>query len=106
MVPDTVLGQGNVGPTAGQQALVAAAGRPAPADIRARVDSEAALDSPSRSFTDRLMFWQAAPPPGTPVDPTRESQRLRQNAALGQPTDTGDTPIIQRKRQGLFSGLF
>ena len=106
LVPDAAMGQPRAAQTAGQQALVAAAGRPAPADIRNRIDSEAALDTPSRSFTDRLMFWQAAPPPGTPVDPVRESQRLRQNAALGQPTDSGDTPIIQRRRQGLFSGLF
>ncbi len=92
--------------TAGQQALVAAAGRPAPADIRAQVDSEAALDTPSRSFTDRLMFWQPAPPAGTAVDPAREAQRLRQNAALGQTADAGDTPIIQRKRPGLLGTLF
>ena len=104
--PDVALGRPRTAPTPGQQALVAAAGPAAPADIRARVDNETALDTPSRSFTDRLMFWQAAPAPGTSVDPTRESQRLRQNAALGQPTDAGDTPIIQRRRSGFFSGLF
>ncbi|GAC1344969.1 MAG: DUF3035 domain-containing protein [Acetobacteraceae bacterium] len=106
LAPDTVMAQQGAAPTRGQQALVAAAGRPAPADIRRSVDSEAALDTPSRPFTDRLLFWQAAPQPGTPVDPVRESQRIRQNAALGQSTDTGNTPIIQRRRQGLFSGLF
>ena len=90
----------------GQQALIAAAGRPAPADIRNRVDSEAALDTPSRSFTDRLLFWQAGPKPGTQVDPVRESARLRQNAALGQNPEVGDTPIIQQKRQGIFRSLF
>ena len=58
------------------------------------------------SFADRLLFWQSPPPPGTPLDPVRESQRLRQNAALGQSVETGDTPIIQRRRPGLFSGLF
>ncbi|HYZ61190.1 MAG TPA: DUF3035 domain-containing protein [Acetobacteraceae bacterium] len=107
LVPDTVTASDQGVPTtAGQQALVQAAGRPAPADIRARVDSEAALDQPSRTFADRMLFWKAAPPPGTPVDPVRESQRLRQNAALGQSVDSGDTPIIQRRRAGLFSGLF
>ena len=107
LVPEAALnpvGRGANSP--GQQALVSAAGRSAPADIRARVDSEAALDTPSRSFTDRLMFWQASPPPGTQVDPTREAARLRQNAALGQSSASGDTPIIQRKRQGIFSSLF
>ena len=107
LTPETVLGGPRGGASSsGQSALLAAAGRPAPADIRNRVDSEAALDTPSRSFTDRLMFWQAAPPPGTPVDPAREAARLRQNAALGQNPEAGDTPIIQRKRQGIFSSLF
>ncbi len=106
LAPDTVLNANAAPVTRGQQALVSAAGRPAPADIRSRIDSEAALDTPSRSFTDRLLFWQAPPPPGTAVDPTRESARLRQNAALGQSVESGDTPIIQRKRQGLFMGLF
>ena len=106
LVPDTVLGNRRVANTPGQQALVAAAGRAAPADIRNQVDSEAALDTPSRSFTDRLMFWQPAPPAGTAVDPAREAARLRQNAALGQNPESGDTPIIQRKRQGLLGSLF
>ena len=106
LVPDTVLNAPSRQASPGQQALLSAAGRPAPAGIRAQVDSEAALDSPSRSFTDRLMFWQSAPPPGTPVDPTREAARLRQNAALGQSSTQGDTPIIQRKKQGILSSLF
>ena len=45
------------------------------------------------------MFWQPAPPPGTPVDAKRESQRLRQNAALGSVASAGDTPIIQKRSQ-------
>ena len=107
LVPDAVLNP----PTAannstGQQALMTAAGRAAPADIRARVDSESALDTPSRSFTDRLMFWQAPPPPGTQVDAAREAARLRQNAALGQSPESGDTPIIQRKRSGILASFF
>ena len=106
LVPDAALNAPARANSPGQQALVSAAGRAAPANIRDRVDSEAALDTPSRPITDRLMFWQAAPPPGTVVDPRREAARIRQNAALGQNPEAGDTPIIQRKRQGLFSGLF
>ena len=107
LVPETVnMGQQQTPPTPGQQALVQAAGRPAPPDIRTQVNREAALDQPSRSFADRLLFWRPAPPAGTAVDPVRESQRLRQNAALGQSQEAGDTPIIQRRRPGLFSGLF
>lgn len=94
------------GTTPGQQALVAAAGPAAPNDIRNRVDAETRLDQPSRSLSDRLMFWRPTPPPGTAVDPQRESQRLRQNAALGQPPDAGNTPIVQPRQKGLLDDLF
>ena len=52
------------------------------------------------------MFWKAAPPPGTAVDPVRESARLRQNAALGQSESAGDTPIIQKPKTGFFDSIF
>lgn len=106
LAPGAVLSREGPASSPGQQALLAAAGPPAPTGIRGQVNNEAALDAPSRSFSERLMFWQAPPTPGTLVDAERESQRLRQNAALGQPGDAGDTPIIQRRRPGLFSGLF
>ncbi|MBV8199408.1 MAG: DUF3035 domain-containing protein [Acidobacteria bacterium] len=94
------------GMTPGQAALDAQAGPQPPTDIRARVDSEAQLDRPSQTFTDRLMFWQSSPPPGTVVDPSKESQRLRSNAALGQSVQAGDTPIVEQKRRGWFDGIF
>ena len=106
LTPDAILAQPAAAITPGQQALIAAAGPPPPADIRKRVDSEAAQRTYNRPLSDRLLFWQSPPPPGTPVDPQGESARLRQNAALGQSPEVGDTPIIQRKRQGLFSGIF
>ena len=104
--PTAALGGTPAGTSPGQSALVAAAGPAAPRDIRNEVDSEAQLDQPSRSFTDRLMFWKPAPPPGTAVDAQRESQRLRQNAALGSSPQNGDTPIIQRRQQGLLDSIF
>ncbi len=88
--------------TPGQQALLQAAGRPAPADIRSKLDEDAALAVTDRPITDRLLFWRAPPAPGTVVDPTREAQRLRENAALGQGPQAGDTPIIQRKAKSIF----
>lgn len=106
LVPDSINAAAPRSSSPGQEALVAAAGRPAPANIRAEVNSDSAMDTPSRSFADRLMFWRPATPAGTVVDPAREAQRLRQNSALGQSVETGDTPIIQRRRAGLFSGLF
>ncbi len=104
--PTTALGGTPAGTSPGQQALVRAAGPAAPRDIRNQVDQEAQLDQAGRSFTDRLMFWKPTPQPGTPVDPQRESQRLRQNAALGQQPQTGDTPIIQRRKQGILDSIF
>jgi hypothetical protein len=42
------------------------------------------------------MSWlNEPPPPGIAVDPTREAQRLRENAALGRETGEGQTPIVQ-----------
>ncbi len=109
LVPQSTLVDPQSGaPSPGQQALLAAAGPPAPADIKQEIEHDASLDQPSESLTDRLEFWRKPPLPGVVVDPTKEAQRLRQNAALGQSEQTGDTPIIQRQSQdtGLLNGLF
>lgn len=91
----------------GQEALLAAAGPPAPGDIRREVDAEAAKEAADVSLTDRLMFWQSKPPPGVVVDPAKEAQRLRDNAALGQSPKTGDTPVIEKKpEKTLLDTLF
>jgi hypothetical protein len=92
--------------SAGQEALIAAAGPPPPPGIRARVDQEAANSSDNVTLTDKLMFWKEPPPRGIVVDAQKEAQRLRENAALGQQPDTGDTPMIQRKQQSFFDQLF
>ncbi|MCX8134529.1 MAG: DUF3035 domain-containing protein [Roseococcus sp.] len=107
LAPGALLGNPGrpAAPTAGEQALLAQTGRPAPADIRATVDSESTrLDRPSRSLVDRVLFWQPPPEPGIPVDPAREAQRLRENAALGRDPGDGQTPIIQPQRRTLFTG--
>lgn len=105
LVPDTALASGAGQDSPGQAAIVRAAGPPAPPDIRAQVNEEAPLDRPRESLTDRLLFWQSPPPPGTVVDPTRESQRLRENAALGRSVEQGDTPIVQPKRRNLLTDI-
>jgi hypothetical protein len=98
LVPEAAL-TNNAGPdSAGQQALVSQAGPPAPPDIREKINAEQQLDAPHRGLTERLMFWKKAPEPGTPLDPAAESQRLRENAALGQAPTVGQTPIIQDKK--------
>lgn len=106
LVPQTALGgEPAGGMSAGQQALLAEAGPPAPANIRSEVNAEAAR-SASPSFANRLMFWQPTPQPGIVVDPTREAQRLRENAALGESPETGETPIIQPQPRGWLAGIF
>jgi hypothetical protein len=93
--------------SAGQQALVQAAGPSAPSNIRSEVNREAAARaSQNTSFVDTLMFWRSTPPPGIVVDPQKEAQRLRENAALGRNPDIGDTPIIQPTKKGWLEGLF
>ena len=105
LVPQTALGAPAAGTSPGQQALVQEAGPPAPANIRAQVD-QAALNRPSESFANKLMFWRTPPPPGIVVDPQKEAQRIRENAALGQSQETGETPIIQPKSKGWLEDLF
>ncbi|MBS0559461.1 MAG: DUF3035 domain-containing protein [Proteobacteria bacterium] len=108
LVPEQALGAQSApsAPSPGQEALLSQAGPAAPKDIRAEVDQEAAADAPGQSFTDKLLFWRTPPQPGIVVDPTKEAQRLRQNAALGRSVEDGDTPIIQPKQKGLLEGLF
>jgi Protein of unknown function (DUF3035) len=107
LVPGAVLG-GTAGPdSAGQQALVNQAGPPAPPDIREKINQEASLDNHGGGLTDTLLFWRSTPPPGSPLDPAKESQRLRENAALGQSPTVGQTPIIQDKKPSSgFLGIF
>ena len=93
--------------TPGQVALLQAAGPAAPADIRSRVDQESSLERPPRDLVDRLMFWRKSNiPAGVSVDPQREAQRLRENAALGQSVRDGDTPIIQPRARSFIDRFF
>ncbi|WP_431271996.1 DUF3035 domain-containing protein [Dankookia sp. P2] len=100
--PSAALGAaGPARPSAAEAALLSQAGRPAGPDIRRRVDEESLkLDSPDRSLVDRLIFWKEPEKPGIALDSRRESQRLRENAALGRDATEGETPIIQRSQSG------
>ena len=108
LVPQTALtGVPSGQASSGQAALVQAAGPAAPSNIRAEVNGEAAAEQQqSTGFVDTLMFWRDKPPPGVVVDPQREAQRIKENAALGQSQATGDTPIIQPKSKGWLGSLF
>ncbi|RAI57960.1 DUF3035 domain-containing protein [Roseicella frigidaeris] len=114
LAPGAVLAPstGAAAPSSGESALLSQAGRPVGQDIRRRVDEESLkLDQPDRGLVDRLIFWKAPEPPGTALDARRESQRLRENAALGREATEGETPIIQRATSGnpvtrLFESIF
>ncbi len=92
----------------GEQAFLSQAGADhANPGIREIVNNEfSQLAERDSSFTDKLIFWHKEQPPGTVVDPAKEAQRLRQNAATGQSPVAGDTPIIERRTRGLLEGIF
>jgi hypothetical protein len=90
----------------GQDALLAAAGQPAPAGIRSLVDADAEKLASDHALSGRLLFWKPATPPGTAVDAQKEAERLRENAALGKGPDQGDTPVIQNKPKNFLDWLF
>jgi len=76
-------------------------------NIRLIVNQEnSKLLEADRSFVDRLVFWEKAAEPGTVVDPTKEAQRLRENAASGKPVTEGETIVIERKKKALLEGIF
>ncbi|MBY0334858.1 MAG: DUF3035 domain-containing protein [Acetobacteraceae bacterium] len=102
LAPSAALGVGRAGrQTSGETALLTQAGQPVGDDIRRRVDEEnLRLERTDRGLVDRLMFWREPPPPGIPVDATRESRRLRENAALGRDPTEGETPVVQPTRSG------
>jgi len=96
LAPQTALATSST-MSAGERALLGAAGPEVSDAVRGDINKQAAADAANRGLTNRLMFWKTSPQPGVVVDPTREAKRLRENAALGQPTDAGDTAIIQPK---------
>jgi hypothetical protein len=106
LVPQLALSspQGDASP--GQAALVQETGPAAPPDIRAKVDQEANQAKGDDGFIHNLLSWHKPPMQNVQVDPQKESQRLKENSALGAGPDVGDTPIIQQKKEGWFTHLF
>ncbi|CAA7612491.1 DUF3035 domain-containing protein [Magnetospirillum sp. SS-4] len=76
-------------------------------DIRVLVNKEnqALLDA-DKDFADRIVFWRKPQPPGTAVDPVKETSRLRENQALGRSVSEGETPQIQRRKRAWLEGVF
>lgn len=76
--------------------------------IRALVNQETnVLAEEDKTVIERIMFWQEQPAYGTVVDPTKEKQRIQENAALGNDAGAGgETPTIERRKKALLEGLF
>ncbi|MGE0422475.1 MAG: DUF3035 domain-containing protein [Reyranellaceae bacterium] len=75
-------------------------------DIRTQLNRESRiLADNDRSFIDALIFWQDKPPPGVVLDPVREQARLRAAQAQGT-APAGATPQIERRKRGIFEGIF
>jgi hypothetical protein len=106
LVPQLALGapQGTTSP--GQAALLQESGPAAPSDIRRKVDQDARLGANDDSIIDKVLYWRKPSADKAEVDARKESQRLRQNSALGQGPDVGETPIIQQRKTGWFTNLF
>lgn len=96
------------GTSVGENALLARVGadRVNP-DIREIIDRESSVLAASDiTFLDRVMFWRKPEDTSPVVDPNREAQRLRENAALGRSANEGDTPTIRRRKKAPLEGLF
>lgn len=96
------------GRSVGERSLLMAAGADkAEPGIRQIVDRETGrLNEENESFVNDLVFWRDEPPPGEVIDAEGESQRLRENAALGRSVTSGETPTIERKDEAFLEGLF
>lgn len=57
-------------------------------------------------FFESLLFWRADELQGEVIDASGEAQRLNENAAMGLPPNSGDTPVIERRDKALLEGVF
>jgi len=92
----------------GEAALLASAGAlNANGSIRSVIDREnTALVEAHGSLFDKVIFWQEVDAPGTIVDPEKESRRLREASAVGDPPNKGEVPVIKRRERGILEGIF
>ncbi len=94
------------GPSVGESALArrATAYYGVEPDVRRKVDAESSqLALEQEKFLHKVLFWMDPEPPGTALDAEAESRRLQENDALGKPANSGEAPIIARKKSGVSS---
>jgi hypothetical protein len=93
--------------SSGEQALLARAGAAnADPNIRILVDRDSMqIADANKTLVDDLLFWRKPPEPGVIIDANKESERLKQNAAVGKAPSEGEVPTIKRKSRGILDGL-
>lgn len=98
----------NADASVGENALLAKVGaNGVNPNIREMIDHESSiLANADQTLMDRLMFWRKTEDLSPVVDPERETQRMRENAALGRPMNEGDTPTIRRRKKAPLESLF
>ncbi|WP_459696434.1 DUF3035 domain-containing protein [Acidisoma sp. C75] len=92
--------------TAGDQAFLAKAGPPPPANIRAQVEAIAVKDQKSRTLGNRLNPFGAPIAKPAIVNAREETKRLQRNAALGISPAAGTTPLVKPKNRGPLGNFF
>lgn len=76
-------------------------------EIRERLNREGGVFVyEDETFVDRLLFWNDRTPEASVIDPVKERERLQRNAAAGRPATEGETPTIERRKEGLLNRLF
>lgn len=106
IVIDRQAGSNSIQPAAGRSASETALLKQAGAlnvnpGIRREIDTDASMlaDADNR-WIDNLMFWKKPSDNASVVDAEKESARLRENAALNKPANSGETPTIKKKSSG------
>ena len=76
-------------------------------NIRNQINQESTiLADGGEDLTDTILFWQQKPEFGVTVDAAQEKKRIQKNQAAGLPLNTGNTPIVMRKKKALLEGVF
>ncbi len=80
-------------------------------DIRDTINRENGyIALKNRTLVDKLVFWDDKPPtdeatPASVVNAKQEAKRLKKNQEEGNPANTGDVPVIEKK-QSTFEKIF
>jgi hypothetical protein len=94
-------------PSPGEEALLKAAGPPAPKNIRALVDNAADERRTARGMSDMIEFWRPRSQPiEETLDATAETARLKAAKTSGKSLTDGPIPIIKAQNPSVFQGLF